>query len=107
MRRASLAGILGLVTLPVAGLGAQFGFTNAFKPEEFTAHRARVMEKIGDGIAVIQGSAEFPAYVKFRQNNQFFYLTGVEVPRAVLLIDGKTHSSTLFLPNKSQGHDNS
>ena len=35
--------------------------------------------------------------MKFRQNNQFFYLTGVEVPRAILVIDGRAKSSTLFL----------
>src|SRR5204862_5882574 len=58
----------------------------------------KVMEKIGDGIAVIQGSAEFPAYLAFRQNAQFFYLTGVEAPRAVLVIDGKSRKSTLILP---------
>ena len=29
------------------------------------------------------------AISKFRQSNQFFYLTGVEVPRAMLLMDGR------------------
>src|SRR5262245_37373135 len=77
-------------------LSAQSGFTDAFAPSEFSARRARVMEQIGDGIAVIQGSAEFPAYQTFRQNAQFFYLTGFEVPRAVLVIDGKAKKSTLF-----------
>jgi len=74
------------------------GFTDAFTPAEFAARRAKVMDKIGDGIAVIQGSAEWPAYLAFRQNAQFFYLTGVEAPRAVLVIDGKRHTSTLILP---------
>ena len=39
---------------------------------------------------MIQGSAEYNGYVAFRQNAQFLYLTGVEVPRSVLIIDGKT-----------------
>jgi Xaa-Pro aminopeptidase len=34
----------------------------------------------------------------FRQNTQFFYLTGVEVPRAILVMDGRTRTSTLFIP---------
>ncbi len=38
------------------------------------------------------------AFLAFRQNAQFFYLTGVEAPRAVLVIDGRTHKSTLLLP---------
>ena len=72
-------------------------FTDALPPEEFAARRARVIQQIGDGAVVIQGTTELPAYHKFRQNNQFFYLTGVEVPRAILVIDGRAKSSTLFL----------
>ena len=55
------------------------------------------MAAIGDGVAVIQGATETSAYEKFRQSNQFFYLTGVEVPRAILTIDGRTKTSTLYL----------
>jgi Xaa-Pro aminopeptidase len=87
----------------VAHVGAQPPlFTDALPPEEFAARRARVTEQIGDGVAIIQGAAEYPAYVKFRQNNQFFYLTGVEVPRAILVIDGRAKSSTLFLQPRDE-----
>ena len=72
-------------------------FTDVFPPEEFAARRARVMAQIGDAVAVTQGGPEMSAEVAFRQNNQFFYLTGVEVPRAILLIDGKSKRSTLYL----------
>jgi Xaa-Pro aminopeptidase len=72
-------------------------FTDAFPKEEFAARRARVMAQIGDGMAVIQGATETNAYEKFRQSNQFFYLTGVEVPRAILTIDGRAKASTLYL----------
>ena len=56
------------------------------------------MRAIGDGVAVLQGATERPVYKQFRQSAQFFYLTGVEVPRAILVIDGRAKSSTLFLP---------
>jgi Xaa-Pro aminopeptidase len=65
--------------------------------EEFAARRAKVLEKIGDGVAVMQGYTETASYEKFRQSNQFYYLTGVETPRAMLVLDGKAKSSTLFL----------
>lgn len=81
---------------------AQPVFTEIFPLEEFAARRARVMEKIGDGVAVILGTTERPGEQPLRQNNQFFYLTGVIEPRAILLIDGKTKRSTLFL---SQGFE--
>jgi Xaa-Pro aminopeptidase len=72
-------------------------FTDAFPKEEFAARRARVMQRIGTGVAVVQGAAETPSYEKFRQSNQFFYLTGVEVPRAILLLDGRAKTSTLYI----------
>jgi Xaa-Pro aminopeptidase len=77
-------------------------FTDAFPPEEFAARRARVQEQIGDGVAILQGAAEYPAYVKFRQNNQFFYLTGVEVPRAIVVLDGRTKKTSLFLSPRDE-----
>lgn len=77
-------------------------FTDAFPQEEFADRRAQVMENIGDGVAILQGAAEYAGYVKFRQNNQFYYLTGVEVPRAILLIDGRSGSSTLYLQPRNE-----
>jgi Xaa-Pro aminopeptidase len=73
-------------------------FTKAFTPAEFAARRAKVMSAIGDGVAVISGATETSTYTKFRQGAQFFYLCGVEVPRAILVIDGRSKTSTLFLP---------
>jgi Xaa-Pro aminopeptidase len=72
-------------------------FTDAFPKEEFSARRARVMQRIGAGVAVVQGATETPSYEKFRQSNQFFYLTGVVVPRAILLLDGRAKTSTLYI----------
>lgn len=69
-----------------------------FTPADFAARRAKVMEKIGDGVAVLLG-AELPeAYIKFRQDNNFYYLTGVEFPYSVLILNGKTKTSTLLVP---------
>jgi Xaa-Pro aminopeptidase len=73
-------------------------FTDVFTPQEFAARRRAVMTAIGDGVAIISGAYDTATYTKFRQNAQFFYLTGVEVPRAMLIIDGRTKTSTLFLP---------
>ncbi len=72
-------------------------FTTAFTPAEFAARRTKVMNTIGDAVAIISGATETSTYTKFRQGSQFFYLCGVEVPRAILLIDGRTKTSTLFL----------
>src|SRR5580700_978661 len=88
--------LIVLVAL-VKTCAAQPVFTNVFPPDEYAARRARVMDKIADGVAILQGTTERPGEQPLRQSNQFFYLTGVVEPRAILAIDGKTRKSTLFL----------
>lgn len=85
-----------------AGVGfTQALFTDSLPKEEFAQRRAALIAKIGDGVAIIQGAAETGNALRFRQNNQFYYLTGVEVPRAMLLVDGRAKRSTLFLPPRN------
>ncbi len=74
-----------------------FTGTEIFPPEEFAARRAKVMAQIGDGVAVIQGATERPGEQAFRQNNQFFYLTGIVEPRAIAVVDGRSKKTTVFL----------
>src|SRR5437867_6648172 len=73
-----------------------------FPLEEFAGRRARLIERIGDAVAVLQGTTERPGEQAFRQNNQFFYLTGVVEPRAIVAIDGRTKRSTLFLQPRNE-----
>jgi Xaa-Pro aminopeptidase len=101
MKRSALV-LLALLVSAVPASAQPPLFTDALPKEEFAARRARVMDAIGDGAAVIQGTAETPSYVKLRQNNQFFYLTGVEVPRALLVIDGKAKTATLYLSPRDE-----
>jgi hypothetical protein len=52
-----------------------FGFSqtmwNSFTPEDFEKCRTKVMEEIGEGIAIIQGAELTESYTKFRQDNNF------------------------------------
>jgi len=82
-------------------------FTSDFPPAEFAARRAAMVEAIGSGIAVLQGAPMPAGYVRFRQNNDFYYLTGIEVPRAYLLLDGDRKTSTLYLPHRSESRERS
>ena len=97
--------VIGVIALFAAApaANAQQGFTDAFPAEEFAARRAKVMRSIGDGVAVLQGTTERRGESPLRQSNQFFYLTGVTEPRAMLIVDGRTHSSTLFLTPRTAG----
>lgn len=72
-----------------------------FPAEEFVERRARIMEVLGDdAIALVQGAPADPGFRMFRQSNEFYYLTGIEVPHAYLLIDGRARRSLLFLPRR-------
>ena len=91
-----LIAALGIKAQPV------FTGTEIFPAEEFAARRARVMEKIGDAVAILQGTTERPGEQALRQNNQFFYLTGVVEPRAIVTIDGRSRKTTLYLQPKNE-----
>jgi Xaa-Pro aminopeptidase len=84
-----------------------FTGTEIFPPEEFAARRAKVIEQIGDGVAIVLGTTEPAGEMPFRQNSQFFYLTGVTEPRASVIIDGRAKTTTVFLQPKTERQDSS
>jgi Xaa-Pro aminopeptidase len=99
--------VCGIIASAAAVFAQPPLFTDAFPKEEFAARRARVMQRIGDGVAVVQGATETSSYEKFRQSNQFFYLTGVDVPRAILLIDGRAKTSSLYIAPRNANAERS
>ena len=64
---------------------------------EYASRRARLMDEIPDGIAIIPGATSPVADYQFFQSNDFLYFTGVEAPDAWLVVDGVNRESTLFL----------
>lgn len=81
-------------------------FTTDFPPDEFAARRAKIYDAIGPtGIAVLQGAPSPAGYVRFRQGNDFYYLSGIEVPRAYLLLDGDRRTTTLYLPHRNEARE--
>jgi len=77
-----------------------FNIVNAqliFNKNEYAARREKLMEKITDGILLIRGSTIPAGDVQFYQYNNLMYLTGVEVPDVMLLVDGIEKESYLFM----------
>ncbi|MBL7701726.1 MAG: aminopeptidase P family protein [Ferruginibacter sp.] len=70
-----------------------------FSAGDFEARRNKIMAQMGDGILILQAAELTEGYIKFRQDNNFYYLTGVEIPDAVLIINGKTKESVLLVPD--------
>ena len=100
MRKAYLVDVFAVVLFVVlmhAPALAQPVFRNIFPPEEFAARQARLFEKMGNDVAILEGTTERPGEQPFRQGNQFYYLTGVAEPRAIAVLDGRTKETTVFL----------
>ncbi|MFN0119800.1 MAG: aminopeptidase P N-terminal domain-containing protein, partial [Blastocatellia bacterium] len=78
---------------------------------EYKARRQRVLEQIREGLVVLGGAHEndFGEAGRFRQNNYFQYLTGVETPGAYLVLAPKGMAEfsgareVLFIPPRNPG----
>jgi len=83
-------------------------FTEDFPPSEFAARRARVFDQIGpEALVVMQGEPTPRGYTRFRQSNEFYYLTGIEVAHALVIMDGASRTTTLYLPHRNEGRERS
>lgn len=93
----------------VALVAAQpvFRGDDIFPPAEYAARRAKLIAQIGDGVAILLGMPGPAGEMPFRQNSQFFYLTGVTEPRARAIIDGRTKKTTIYLQPKNERRDTS
>lgn len=89
-------------TLVLLALAASSFAQRPFNKEEFAARRAKLFEKIPDGVAVIFAARGQHYPVKFRQSPDFYYLTGIEEAGAVLVMIGPNKSSILFVPRRSE-----
>jgi len=82
-----------MVAVLLMAISLSAGF---FEKSEYASRRKKFMEKIPDGVAIILGAQLRVTYNEHYQNNDFMYFTGVEIPNAILLIDGIKKESTLF-----------
>ncbi|NOT30329.1 MAG: aminopeptidase P family protein, partial [Planctomycetes bacterium] len=80
---------------PVCGLGKEF----------HAGRRAELMQRGGEELLVFRGLTGPRENLAFRQDKNFWYLTGVESPDAALVLDGKTKQEILFLPEQNLGKE--
>jgi Xaa-Pro aminopeptidase len=79
-----------------------------FSIVDFQERRSQIFEVIGNNsIALIQGAASIAGFKVFRQTNTFYYLCGLESEHAYLLLNGKTKTSTIYLPNRDKARESS
>ena len=100
--------VLFLVLVPPAVGAAQAGSPAGAVPvERLEARRAALARRMGMGVAVLRSSTErsiegdYPQDSDYREDNDFFYLTGVEAPEGWLVLvarDSAVAQTILYLP---------
>ena len=79
-----------------------------FTADEFKSRRMKLAQELeSNAIAVFQGAPSETGYVKFRQYNEFYYLSGIETPHAYMIIKGESGETTLYLPHKNERRERS
>jgi Xaa-Pro aminopeptidase len=96
MHRRIIRGLVAAVILIFSGR-AMAATPLLFDKSEFAARRAKLMDRIPDGAAILLGAWPALGYGEYVQNNDFMYFSGVEFPNAALILDGKNRTSTLFV----------
>ena len=79
-------------------------YAGIFDKSEYATRRQKLMEKIPDGIAIIRGAHLNGGYMDYYQNNNFLYFSGIEIPDAILIIDGLRRESMLFFTTTERGY---
>jgi len=114
MRRACL---ISLLALP-SPAGAQAGSPAGSVPVAYlAARRQALLARLNAGVAIIKGAAElsndppnsdYPQATAFRQDNDFFYLTGLETKDSWLIVtagDSALARVQLFVPPRNPGRE--
>src|SRR5512137_2459752 len=103
VKRLRFLAAVGLVVVAAgfaAGLRAE---RLGYPPSEFVARRQALAKALGKGTLVLFGRTEPQAGIRFRQDNDFYYLTGNEELNAALVLTAATGAATLYLPPQTAG----
>jgi Xaa-Pro aminopeptidase len=75
------------------------------QPKEiYRERRQELLQRVGEGMVVIWGAGDDRGYGDvgtFRQSSNFFYMTGVELPNAILVLRPGDDGDLLFLPPRN------
>ena len=80
-----------------------------FRPQEYDFRRSRIMDLLrssGGGMLLVPSSDGETHGATFRQLEDFWYYTGLEVPNSMLVLDADRDRSILFLPARDARFDN-
>ena len=80
-----------------------------FRPQEYEYRRGRIMDGLratGGGLLLVPSADGITHGGTFRQLDDFWYLTGLEVPGSMLVLDADQGVSLLFMPPRDPRFEN-
>ncbi len=80
-----------------------------FRPQEYEFRRNRILDGLratGGGLLLVPSSDGLTHGGTFRQLEDFWYLTGLEVPQSMLVLDARRDMSILFMPRRDPRFEN-
>lgn len=88
-----------------------FEWTNLpFSKEELNQRRQKLMSNLikeqKSGLVVIPANDGFTSGETFRQSDDFYYFTGLELPNALLVLDLSNQSSIIYVPERDLRFEN-
>jgi len=98
MRSKRAVGIFVLIACVFLVQSLAFAQRSGYSKEEFAGRRAALMEQVPDGLIILFGDPFVPPGQHFRQDNDFYYFTGIEDCNAMVVMTPKDKASYLFLP---------
>ncbi len=103
----------GLPPTPIAAQTPQQRYSDwvrrDFRPQEYEFRRGRTIDGLqasGGGLLLSPSSDGNTHGGTFRQLEDFWYLTGLEVPQSMLVLDADRRRSLLFMPPRDPRFDN-
>jgi len=89
------------IALVLAAATALWAQRTGYPGEEFVRRRQALAGRLQEGMVILFGVDTPTPGTHTRQDNDFYYLTGVEDLGAVLALNAKTGEASLFLPRQT------
>lgn len=70
-------------------------------PQAFAARRAALAKQLKTGYAILFARNDIPEAAHYREDNDFFYFTGLQDPGAVMLMDVEKGTVIIFEPQQA------
>ncbi len=95
--------VLGVVALLLAGMAVVQGQRTGYPSDEFAERRQRLASALEPGLVVLFSATSEAPGVRFRQDNDFYYLTGSEDVNAVMVMEAPSGATHMFVPRLTAG----